>query len=307
MNISHRHHTSNNAFALLLMGAIIVGLGPIFAKVINAPAISIVLYRIMLPIPVLILIKLVITNKATEKAKVHIFRDFSIMMAIGLFFSLDLIAFYISLKFTSVASATLLSTLSPVFLVVYALIIKRKLNKDIIWPLLSVIGLILLCGIKIDFSGQQLLGNAIALLAAVFFTVYILLINKLGTRYNSIDIMLWSSIGGTIFLILLCVLMNIDIKITSIQDLLFIFLMSWGTQLIGQTILTKGIASFPPTLSSLGILIDPVAAAIFAWVLLGESLASYEVIGATFILISIACAYKYNNEKNTRTEGVVNA
>jgi drug/metabolite transporter (DMT)-like permease len=300
MNTLYNERTSTKAFVLLLTGGIIVGMGPILAKVINAPAISIVFYRIMLPIPILILLKIFFSDKPPEKDATSFLNDLLLMIVIGIFFSLDLIAFYFSLKFTSIASATLLSNLSPVFLVTYALVMKKELNKEIFWPLLSIIGLILLCGLKINSVRQQLLGNSIALLAAFFFTGYILLINKLGRRYNSVDIMLWSSLGGSIFLIILCVLMKIDMHITTAHDLLFLLLMSLGTQLIGQTILTKGITNFPPSLSSLGILIDPVAAAFFAWILLGESLTNLEIIGACLILISIVFAYKYKNKMSSR-------
>ncbi len=288
---------SSKAFLLLLLGGCIVGMGPILAKVINAPAIAIVLYRMMLPIPVLFLLNQFRAKENNPAVSKYSVRKIILMGLIGLLFSLDLITFYISLKYTSVASATLLSNLSPVFIVVGAIIAKRTLSKEIIWPILSMLGLALLCGLQNHVGNNELLGNMIALLAAVFFTGYILLVNKLGSEYNSIDIMLWSSAGGSLFLISICWLFHINLLIGNVTDLIYLFLMAWGTQLIGQTILTAAISNFPPMLSSIGILIDPVAAAIFAWLLLGETLNPAKICGAALILISIYCAYINRLEK----------
>ena len=298
--------SNRNPFLLMLLGGCIVGMGPILAKTINAPAVSIVFYRMLLPIPILFVIQYV--KKATVQPHEYASKvnDILLMFTIGLFFALDLISFYIALKWTSVASATLLANLSPVFIMTFALIKKRHWSREIVWPMLAFVGLMLLCNIKNDLSVKYLIGDGIALVSALFFTANILLINKLGATYNSIDIVLWSSIGGSLFAFAACLLFSINIHISSHSDLLLLFIMSWGTQLIGQTLLTIAISRFPPSLSSLGILIDPISAAIFAWILLGEALTSTEMLGALFVLISIFCAYRGNSSELIKQEEVVN-
>lgn len=281
---------SIKTFLMLIISGCIVGLGPVIAKSIAAPAAAIVLYRIALPIPMLYVLKK-INGSLTFSGK-QSWHGRILMTFIGLFFALDLAAFYLSLKYTSVAIATLLSNLSPVFLTLYSLIKKRRITKEIGWSLISIAGLIFLCGINNTCTSSDIIGYLTALAAAGFFSGYILLINKLGSKYSSADIMFWSSIGASMFLLLVCINCNIDMRIKTFDSFLLILLLSFGVQLVGQTMLTKAISIFPPAFSSLGILIDPVAAAIFAWLLLHESLTIFEMVGVVLILIGIFGSYR---------------
>lgn len=287
-------------FINLLAGGCIVGIGPILAKIIHLHPICIVLYRIMLPISILFFIK-TFNQKRLALPLIKNKNHLLFMSAIGILFSLDLMTFYISLKYTNVASATLLANLSPVLIVIYSSITKRVLSKELLWVFLSLVGLMLLCHHTSHVASNALLGDSIAIISAVFFTGYILLINQLGSQYTSIDIMLWSSISASIFVLAICVIFHINLHITSYHDLFYLLLMSWGAQLIGQTMLTTAIATFPPKLSSLGILIDPVSAAMFAWILLGETLTRLELMGASLILTSIFFAYVFNSTNTIST------
>ncbi len=288
---------SIKAFLMLIVSGCIVGLGPVIAKSIAVPAATIVLYRIALPIPMLYFLKK-IKSSATRSPEEQSWRDNILMMIIGLFFALDLAAFYISLKYISVASATLLSNLSPVFLTSYAIIRKGRITKEIGWALIAIVGLIFLCGTKNNYSPDDIVGYLTAVSAAGFFTFYILLINKLGKKYGSTDIMFWSSIGASIFLLLACIVCNFDMRIPALDSFLLILLLSFGVQLVGQTMLTKAISIFPPAFSSLGILIDPVAAAVLAWLLLHEALSIFEMIGIILVLIGIFGSYQLQKNKN---------
>jgi drug/metabolite transporter (DMT)-like permease len=46
----------------------------------------------------------------------------------------------------------------------------------------------------------------------------------------------------------------------------------------------------PATLSSVGLLLQPVMAGLFAWILLGETLGAIAIAGAVLVLIGIRIA-----------------
>lgn len=301
---TERSEIGIKALGLLILSGCLVGLGPVIAKSIAAPAVAIVLYRLALPIPILYIIHKMQNAGATISQK-RSTRDKILMSLIGIFFALDLAAFYISLRYTSVTSATLLSNLSPIFIATYAIIKNRRMTKEIIWLCLSIIGLVLLCGVKENYAAGEVFGYASATAAAVFFSGYILLINKLGKSYSSAEIMLWSSIGGAICVLLICLLFKVNIQITAVNSIIYILLLAFGVQLIGQSLLTKAISIFPPAFSSLGILIDPVAAAFFSWLILSEPLSLTEMIGAVLILSGILGSYRcQKNESNESHETI---
>ncbi len=283
----------NRAFVILLTGAVLVGIAPVMAKIMNLPAILLVFYRVLLALPLFLLLK-PFNNKRQSIAHKTIppYKDLLLLMAAGILFALDMSAFYFSLKFTSITTATLLGNFSPVFIATGNLFLKKRASKELFWVLIALTGLILLCGGKPELSLTCLQGDMIALTSAFLFTGHILLVNKLGAKYSSIDIMLWSSMGAIAVLILLCLFFKINMHIGSWHNFLLLICMAWGSQVIGQTCLTSAIATFPPSFSSLGILLDPIAAAFFAFLILGETLSPYEQIGGIIILASIVGAYK---------------
>lgn len=299
-NLMHAKQSEINikSFVIMILSGCLVGLGPIIAKSILAPAIVIVLYRISLPIPVLYFMSKMQTRGMVAKEP-KLWRDKLLMASIGLFFALDLATFYTSLRYTSVAAATLLSNLSPIFITTFSIIRKQRITIEIIWLLMCVIGLVFLCGNKGAYKSNEIFGYMSALAASGFFSGYILLINKLGKKYSSTNIMLWSSTGGAICVLVICFFLNIDIHITSLRSIYYILLLSLGIQMIGQSLLTKAISIFPPAFSSLGVLIDPVAASFFAWIILKEPLSLPEMLGMVFILIGIFGSYQFQkNEGN---------
>ena len=51
-------------------------------------------------------------------------------------------------------------------------------------------------------------------------------------------------------------------------------------------------AHLPATVSSVGLLLQPVMAALFAWFLLGETLGWFEIAGGIVVLIGIRIAQR---------------
>ena len=61
-------------------------------------------------------------------------------------------------------------------------------------------------------------------------------------------------------------------------------------QAAGEVLIACALARLPAGFSSVGLLFQPVMAALFAWVLLGESLSVLQVVGGTVVLAGIALA-----------------
>ena len=58
----------------------------------------------------------------------------------------------------------------------------------------------------------------------------------------------------------------------------------------GQSLIAYALAHLPATLSSVGLLLQPVMAGLFAWVLLGEVLSAVAIAGAVLVLVGIRIA-----------------
>jgi drug/metabolite transporter (DMT)-like permease len=63
--------------------------------------------------------------------------------------------------------------------------------------------------------------------------------------------------------------------------------MAWISHAGGQGLLSVALGRLPPVFSSLVIYLEAVAAALFAWVLLGEALTPVQTLGGLLILAGI--------------------
>ena len=59
------------------------------------------------------------------------------------------------------------------------------------------------------------------------------------------------------------------------------------TQILGQGLIAYAFAHLPASLSSVSLLIQPVMAAIFAWLLFGEAIGPLQFIGGAIVLAGI--------------------
>ena len=59
------------------------------------------------------------------------------------------------------------------------------------------------------------------------------------------------------------------------------------SQVLGQTAIAHALGRIPPAQAAVGLLIQPVSAAAFAWVLFGESMSGLQLLGGAVVLASI--------------------
>ena len=61
-----------------------------------------------------------------------------------------------------------------------------------------------------------------------------------------------------------------------------------SAQVLGQSLIAYALAHLPATYGSVGLYVQPVAAAVYAWLLLGERLRPVQLAGGAIVLIAIA-------------------
>ena len=61
-------------------------------------------------------------------------------------------------------------------------------------------------------------------------------------------------------------------------------------QIAGQSLITFGFAHLPASFSSVTLLLQPVLAAVYAWLLLGEGMGTVQIAGGLVVLAGIYLA-----------------
>lgn len=208
----------------------------------------------------------------------------------GLCFALDMAIWNWSLSYTSVANATLMANIAPVFVVIFGIFflgVKIKLSF-IFTLLLALIGVFL---VVLPGEESMVFGDSLGIGAAIFYAGYILSIKDLTNVLRPAKTLFLVTVVTTLCLLPISVIEagHLGINIGELSILLAYAIFS---QTIAQGMITSGISKVSAHLSSLVLLMQPVAAAFYGWFLLQEMLSPLQIFGGFIVLVAIYLATK---------------
>ena len=279
------------AVAALLAGAAAIGASALFVKVSETGPVATAFWRVALALPFFWTWSL-IQQRGSHAATFTAERR--LMIAAGLFFAGDLAVWHWSIVLTSVANATLLANLAPIFvtLTVWLLFGKRPAAMFLAGLAAAIAGVSVLIGGDFHAGGRAMLGDVLGVVTAMFYAAYQLAVTRLRSRAATSGIMAWSGLVTAVVLL--------PVALASGEQILPHTMTGWAklaglaliSQVAGQSLIAYAMAHLPATFSSVGLLAQPVIAAILAWVLLGEALGSLEIAGGIVVLIGITIAHR---------------
>ena len=279
-----------NPFFILIIGAIAIAFSPIFVRFSDVDPIMTAFYRIFISLPFFLFFS---SFNIIEKVKFPEFNNsYVIFLVSGIFFALDLICWHWSIKLTTVSKATFLSNLAPIVVIIFSLIfLKERFSKFFYFAaLLSMVGMLMLLGESFKFNKSQFIGDLLGVLTAVWYGSYIVTISQLRKKYNSTSIMFLSGIVTAIILLIVSILFEQSLIPQSLFTITIIFLSGFICQFMGQSFITYSLAYLSASLSSLCLLIQPIAATVLAYFFFQEKLTTIQFFGSALILIGIYIA-----------------
>ena len=279
-----------NPFFILIIGAIAIAFSPIFVRFSDVDPIMTAFHRIFISLPFFLFFS---SFNIIEKVKFPEFNNsYVIFLVSGIFFALDLICWHWSIKLTTVSKATFLSNLAPIVVIIFSLIfLKEKFSKFFyLAALLSMVGMLMLLGESFKFNKSQFIGDLLGVLTAVWYGSYIVTISQLRKKYNSTSIMFLSGIVTAIILLIVSILFEQSLIPQSLFTITIIFLLGFICQFMGQSFITYSLAYLSASLSSLCLLIQPIAATVLAYFFFQEKLTTIQFFGSALILIGIYIA-----------------
>ena len=279
-----------NPFFILIIGAIAIAFSPIFVRFSDVDPIMTAFYRIFISLPFFLFFS---SFNIIEKVKFPEFNNsYVIFLVSGIFFALDLICWHWSIKLTTVSKATFLSNLAPIVVIIFSLIfLKERFSKFFyLAALLSMVGMLMLLGESFQFNKSQFIGDLLGVLTAVWYGSYIVTISQLRKKYNSTSIMFLSGIVTAIILLIVSILFEQSLIPQSLFKITIIFLLGFICQFMGQSFITYSLAYLSASLSSLCLLIQPIAATVLAYFFFQEKLTTIQFFGSALILMGIYIA-----------------
>ncbi|MFN7086694.1 MAG: DMT family transporter [Burkholderiales bacterium] len=277
------------ALAALFAGATAIATSALFVKVSEAGPVATAFWRVFLALPFLWAWAMVDDRRAHFAA---LARDHRLLAAAGLFFAGDLAVWHWSIVLTSVANATLLSNLAPIFvtLVAWLLFGARPRGIFVVGLSAALAGVVMLIGVDFGKPGH-VAGNALGVLTAVFYAGYQLTVTRLRAAASTASVMAWSGVVMSAVLLPLALLANEPFFPATQTGWIKLFGLALISQVAGQSLIAYAMAHLPATFSSVGLLLQPVMAALFAWLLLGETMGTTQIIGGIVVLVGIRIAH----------------
>lgn len=212
-----------------------------------------------------------------------------ILGAAGVFLAGDIALWNLSFSYTSVANANLLTNLTP-FRVIpasYFLFKERASKFFLVGASITLIGVFILLGGKLDPTPESYVGDLLAFCASIFYAGFLLISYRLRDRYQSSVIMLVSGIGSGITLgIVALVTEGIQIPkgAAEIAPLLGLTLC---LQVIGHNLLAHCQGKLNVNLSTIVCLCQPVIASIYSFFIFSEHLSLKEIIGIIIVMLGV--------------------
>jgi drug/metabolite transporter (DMT)-like permease len=279
------------ALLALFAGAAAIASSPLFVKVSETGPVATAFWRVALALPFLW------TWSLADGRSAHgagFATERRLIIAAGLFFAGDLAVWHWSIVLTSVANATLLANLAPIFvtLAVWFLLRKRPAAAFLAGLAIALAGVAMLIGGDFRLGAREITGDALGVITAMFYAGYQLAVTRLRASVSTASLMAWSGLITAAALLPVALLSGETILPATAAGWVKLFGLALIAQAAGQSLIAYAMAHLPATASSVGLLAQPVLAALFAWVLLGEALGWLQFAGGVAVLIGIRIAQR---------------
>ena len=193
---------------------------------------------------------------------------------------------------TSVASSTVLRSLTPLFITTMAwLVFKQRCDRQFfLGMMLAIIGGMTIGWDDFQLGTEHLIGDGIALVSAALHGVNLLVAGSLREELNTTTILRWRCGFGVLTIFPFVWLTEDNIFPYSWEGWLVIISLAVVCQLFGQGLLVYSLKQFSSSFVAIFMLLKPIITALLAWVIFAESLSLFNGIALLLVLVGIYLA-----------------
>jgi len=287
----------SNPYVTLSLGILFLSFSPLFTHWADAPGIVTSFYRMLISVIVLMPFigkifpqpkTLFSVNDVRTNSRLT-WHQILIPILAGVFSGVDHALWGTALKETSVANATLLNYISPLWVSLIAIFILKEKYKATYWlglvmVLSGSVSVLNILNTNITFNFR---GEGFAMLSSFFYAGYFLLTQKGRTFYSTLQQLFISLLSCCLTLGMIIIVLQLPVVGYS-QTTYLIFLSSaLFSQLLGYFSLTHSLGKIPASIVSPSLSLQPVITALLAIPFANQHLAGYQILGGLLVLVGI--------------------
>ena len=273
------------AYVALFSGLLIIGFSAILIKSADAPGMVTAFYRVGIASLVLLIPFL------SQLKKVILLPPKAILMAIlgGIAFGIDTGLWSMSIELSNATIPTLMANLAPVWVGIGATFIFKEKQKRAFWIGLAItlLGTFIMVYHSLYVNDGLLAGISLGIIAGLFYGIYHLFTQKGRALMSTLHYLSISTITAsiTVGIIILCT----SYSFTGYNQTTWLIWLAYaiGVHVGGWTLINYSQGHLKATTVSPTLLGQPVITAIAAFIILGESLTAWQIIGGVVVFAGI--------------------
>lgn len=273
-------------YGLIAFGVAAVSTSAIFVKLSGVPPVVLAFYRVLFA-----WLMLAPFLAARERAGLWSTpaRDAALALLSGVFLALHYVVWFFSLRLTSVASSTVLVTTQPIWVMLMAYLLWREKTApaSLLGIAIALGGVYLIGADALEAAGGRLLGDALAVAAAILVSVYLLIGQRVRRRVPLLVYVFWLYGAAAATLGVAALVMGVPLTGHGPSEWLIFFGLAVGPTLLGHTVFNWALQHVPASVVAVSVLGEPVGATLLALLVLAEVPEPIQVAGGALILTGI--------------------
>ncbi|MGI8539561.1 MAG: DMT family transporter [Rubrobacteraceae bacterium] len=271
------------ALPAVAVAVVAVSSAAIIIRLADAPAISVAFWRCALG--VLFLAPFALARRERFPKGRNLYVAAASGVALGAHFG-----FWVSsLDYTSVAASVVLVTSAPIFVAALGYVFLGERTSP-----LSFLGILVALGGTVVIAADDsvgsaaLLGNMLALAGAATFAVYVL--TGRFSRTGGVGFLGYSIVAYTVgaaTLLPVALLSGAELWGYSGETWFWLVMLTLGPQILGHTVFNWALGYVDASIISGVVLVEPVASAVLAWLILSETPGIPTVIGGVVVIFGL--------------------
>ena len=287
------------AYLFLLFGVLLISFSPVLIRDTNSPGTVAVFYRMLFGTITLIIP--FVYNRVKSKESLHT-KGVGLAILAGLCLAIDMSMWATGIMESNAAMPTLVANLAPLWVGIGAFLFFREKQNAKFW-----------LGLTFAFMGVSFLiiqdlfdpngifkGLILGLLAGIFYAAF-MLITQSGRKYlNTISYLFISTLATTVFLGIFILFQDMDFVGYSTKSWILFVIMGVMIQAGAWFFINFAQGYLPASLVSPTLLAQPVLAGVIAYIMLGEELTLWQIVGGIIVIIGIYTVHFAKQKRNLK-------
>ena len=206
----------------------------------------------------------------------------------GFFLGMHFALFFLGIRETSVANATLLACTGPIFTSLYSVLKKEKTSMGLYLGLFcALLGICVIQLPTFDIEKGNAYGDLLCLLSGACIAVTFVYASRARQETDSITYSKTAFVVAALTIALVCIPLGTNPFSFNKEHLFWFFVLAVFPSILGHNLLTYSVKYLSPTAVASVPLGEPIIASILAFFFFSENISLTAIVGGPLVLLGI--------------------